>query len=81
MHLVFFKKSARKELEALQGEIRDQVAGAIKSLAENPHPRGAVKLKTFDGYRVRSGDYRILYTVDSTQVIVYSIGHRKDVYR
>jgi len=81
LHSVLFKKSARRELEALQSPFRNQVAGAIKALADNPYPNGCKKLKGFPGYRVRSGDYRILYTLEPNQVTIYAIGHRKDVYR
>lgn len=81
MHSVFLKTSARKELAALQKKFQRQVADAIKAIAENPIHPAVRKLKSGEGYRARSGDYRILYTVDSEKVTIYAIGHRKDVYR
>jgi mRNA interferase RelE/StbE len=52
-------------------------------LAENPFPPGSRKLAGVEGYRVRQGDYRILYEVDQNQitVLVIKVGHRKEVYR
>jgi mRNA interferase RelE/StbE len=52
-------------------------------LAENPCPRGVKKLKGLSGYRLRVGDYRILYDVipRERRVVVYAVGHRRDVYR
>ena len=67
---------------------RQQVKGRIDKLAEDPHPRGAMKLKDVDHdgepvYRIRSGDYRILYCVaegSPAAVIVLDVGHRKHIY-
>jgi mRNA interferase RelE/StbE len=59
------------------------VRRAIDSLAEDPRPRGAQKLAGRDDYRIRVGDYRIVYTVvDAEQlVIVARIAHRREAYR
>ena len=55
---------------------------AIRGLAENPRPQGAVKLTSREGYRVRVGDYRVVYQItDSIRIVtVVRIGHRRDVY-
>mgnify|MGYP001146854820 CR=1 FL=1 len=52
-------------------------------LAEDPRPPAARKLQGRDGYRVRVGDYRILYTIDDgvLLVVIVTVGHRRDVYR
>lgn len=68
------------------GKVRGQIAKKAKSLIVNPHPPGCKKLVGVaegeeDIWRVRSGDYRILYVVRPREVIVIDIGHRKDVYR
>ena len=74
--------SARSELASLPRQVQRQVAARIDSLAENPRPRGAQKLAD-DCYRIRSGNYRILYSVadDVLIVLVVRVRHRKDVYR
>ena len=80
---VILKPSANKELAALPTKIQSQVANVLLKLGENPHPSGSIKLKGREGYRVRSGDYRILYTVDNSasSVMILAIGHRREIYR
>jgi len=60
-----------------------QIREAVVALADAPRPPGARKLTGYEGYRVRVGDYRILYEIDDVagRVRIYQIGHRKDVYR
>ena len=81
---VFIKPSALKELEAADSKRdRQRIVRVILSLAEEPRPSGCRKLSGRDKYRVRSGSYRILYTVEDAILIVtiVKIGHRRDVYR
>jgi mRNA interferase RelE/StbE len=61
----------------------ERVAKAIDALARDPRPRGATKLAGRDDYRIRVGNYRIVYAVDDAQrlVVVARIAHRRDVYR
>jgi mRNA interferase RelE/StbE len=77
------KASAAKELEALPKKDRQRVVARIQGLAIDPRPQGCEKLSGQDLYRVRQGDYRILYTVNDTAllVVVYRIAHRREVYR
>ncbi len=74
---------ARREYHGLTIDAREQVADVIDDLQANPRPPGCKKLVGENGYRVRTGDYRILYAVDdrSRIVRVYRIGHRREVYR
>lgn len=78
-----FKPSAVKELEAIPKENRRRVARRIESLAADPRPSGCEKLSGEDKDRVRQGDYRIIYSISdpSREVIVFTIGHRREVYR
>ena len=75
--------SAAKELEALQKPDRQRIVERIRSLATNPRPPGAEKLSGHDKYRIRQGNFRILYTIHDNEliVVVIKIGDRKDVYR
>lgn len=75
--------SAEKELGRVSSQARQRIGVALLALGEQPFPQGVKKLKGSDGYRIRVGDYRILYTIDTTQkeVSVFAIGDRKDVYR
>jgi mRNA interferase RelE/StbE len=61
-----------------------RIAHAIDSLADDPRPRGAVKLAgDQDFYRIRAGDYRIIYSITDEKliVLVIAVGHRRDIYR
>jgi mRNA interferase RelE/StbE len=77
------KPSAAKEIEALPKKDRPRVVARIQELATNPRPPGCEKLSGHELYRVRQGNYRILYTVHDAAllVVVIKIGHRREVYR
>ncbi|HEY2329791.1 MAG TPA: type II toxin-antitoxin system RelE/ParE family toxin [Verrucomicrobiae bacterium] len=76
-------RDARKELERLPAQIQIRISKAILALEENPFPRNCKKLKNRDGFRIRIGDYRVLYFSDAKakQIVVGVIGHRREVYR
>jgi mRNA interferase RelE/StbE len=80
---LFLKRSAAKELEALAAKDRRRIVDRIQALAAEPRPPGVEKLSGAEKYRVRQGDYRILYSIDdaASTVTVVKIGHRRDVYR
>jgi mRNA interferase RelE/StbE len=83
VHEVRIGRSAARELEALPDQIIDRVARKIDSLSTQPRPAGCRKLRGGDDlWRVRVGDYRIIYAIDDTQPIVEIrvIRHRKDAY-
>ena len=78
------KPSAEKELEKLPRQIIPKVVATIKALAENPYPYGVKKLAGFEHtYRIRIGDYRILYDIFEKKLVieVIRIRHRKDAYK
>ncbi len=77
------KPSAAKEIEALPKKDRRRAVARIRGLATNPRPPGCEKLSGHELYRVRQGNYRILYTVHDADllVVVIKIGHRREVYR
>jgi len=77
------QRSAEKELARLSAQARGRIAKALRAMIDDPFPSGFKKLKGSDGYRVRIGDYRVLYRVDRVTRIVHvgAIGHRKEVYR
>ena len=74
---------ARREYRQLPARVREQVSDAIDDLQADPRPPGCKKPFGTTGYRVRTGNYRILYTIDDAAAIVriYRIGHRREVYR
>ena len=74
---------AIKAYKGLHGPIRDRIREAIDKLATVPRPSGVVKLAGSDDYRIRVGDYRLVYAVDdrSRLITVARIGQRREVYR
>ncbi|MBN2426561.1 MAG: type II toxin-antitoxin system RelE/ParE family toxin [Calditrichaceae bacterium] len=80
---VFIKPSAKKELESLPKNDLIKIVEKIKNLSVDPRPHGAEKLSDDDKYRVRQGNYRIMYTIENEKliIIVVKIGHRREVYR
>jgi mRNA interferase RelE/StbE len=82
---LLIKASAAKELEAVDGKrVRQRLVEAITSLADEPRPRGVEKLSgTKDRFRIRVGDYRVVYAIEDQvlTVFVVKVGHRREVYR
>ena len=76
-------KSAEREFRALPLQAKARVTSALLHLADTPRPPGARKLTQGPGWRLRVGDYRILYTIDdgAYTVTVLAVGHRREVYR
>jgi mRNA interferase RelE/StbE len=77
------KKSATKEMAKLPKIHLQRIVEKIQALSTNPRPEGCKKLSADEKYRIRVGNYRILYSIEDNQLIVYvvKIGHRKEVYR
>lgn len=75
-------RDARKELSRLPAHMQTRIAKAILALEFDPFPHGCKKLKNRDGWRIRVGDYRVLYSADAKaqQIVVGVIGHRREVY-
>lgn len=81
---VEFKPSAARALTKLDRETQRRIIQKAEALAVDPRPQGVEKLAgEQDAYRVRSGDYRIIYEIrdDILLVMVLKVGHRRDIYR
>lgn len=76
-------RSAAKELERVPLKDRRRIVDRITALADDPRPAGAERLSGDDKYRIRQGDYRILYEIIDHELIVtvVRVGHRREVYR
>jgi mRNA interferase RelE/StbE len=80
---VILPKSVQKELDRLHDDIAGRIMVRLRALESNPRPTDVKKLKGRLAWRVRVGDYRILYEIHDRElvVIVVTIGHRREVYR
>jgi mRNA interferase RelE/StbE len=77
-----FSRQALKELGKINDPYYSNIKQAIANLTKNPRPQGYKKLKDREGYRIRVGDYRIIYIIFDRELIVdiITLGHRKDIY-
>lgn len=77
------RRKAQKQLAKLPADDYKKVKQTILDLANDPRPNGSIKLKGRDGWRVRQGNYRIIYDIkeDVLTVIVLDVGHRRHIYR
>lgn len=81
---VRFKPSALREFQALPRNVQARIGKRLDALSGNPRGSGSQKLQGGEGfYRVRAGDYRVVYAIDDPAriVLVVKVGHRGDVYR
>jgi mRNA interferase RelE/StbE len=84
MYHLYLSASAEKQFAKLSASLRRRMGEAFDGLRQNPRPRGCVKLKGEEVlWRIRVGDYRILYDIEDDKliVLVVRVAHRKDVYR
>ena len=81
-YAVSILRRAQKELGQLSSPSFERVCDAIRLLAGNPRPPGCRKLVGRDGWRIRVGDYRVIYQIDDSArtVLVLHVGHRRDIY-
>lgn len=80
---IFLSSKADKQLKKLPPKMHEIIIKKITLLGKNPFPAGSKKLTSRDGWRVRIGDYRILYAVDKNkgELTILSAAHRKDAYK
>jgi len=83
MYKIFIIPQAQKDLDNLNEKIFEQIKNKILSLSSNPRPPGCLKLTAEEGYRIRSGNYRIIYRINDKEkvVYIYRIKHRKGAYK
>ena len=80
---ILILRRAQKQLSELNTNTYKNVKKAIQSLIDEPRPLGSKRLTGRKGWRIRAGDYRVIYEIDDDkkEIIVLDIGHRKDIYR
>lgn len=83
MYKIELRRDSQKALDKLPRSDFDAVIKAIQELAQSPRPRGIEKIKSSGLWRIRQGDYRIVYFIqDETKTVtIVRLGHRRDIYR
>ena len=80
---ISIRRKAQKQLAKIPANDYKKIKQAILDLAQDPRPSGSIKLKGRPGWRIRKGDYRVIYEIqdDLLIIIVLDVGNRKDIYR
>ncbi len=80
---VIIKPSARKDIDKLPDKELKRIVTRLEQLRINPRPIGVQKLSDEEGYRLRSGNYRILFIINDKikNIFIFRIKHRKDAYK
>lgn len=80
---ILLRDSVRKDLEAIPKRDLQRIMERISSLAASPRPRGCQKLSDRERYRVRQGNYRIIYSIQDLELTIWvvKVAHRREVYR
>jgi len=80
---ITISNTAQRQLDSLPDKTAEKLIAVIKRLAQNPRPFGYKKLRGRDGYRIKRGNYRILYEIIDQNLIIgiIAIGHRSSIYR
>jgi len=80
---VILPKSVQKELDRLPDDVARRIVVRLTGLETNPRPADVKKLKGRDAWRIRVGDYRVIYEIHDRvlQIIVITVGHRREIYR
>ncbi|WP_286394339.1 type II toxin-antitoxin system RelE family toxin [Pseudanabaena mucicola] len=76
-------KAVQKQLNTLPQELKQRILKALVQLQEEPRPANSLQMKGGQGFRLRIGDYRVLYEIDDSSQIVNlrRIGHRREIYQ
>ncbi|MBA3966988.1 MAG: type II toxin-antitoxin system RelE/ParE family toxin [Nitrospirales bacterium] len=79
----FIERSAQRSLSKIPQSDQDRIIDAINKLQSNPRPFGVQKLSGREAWRIRVGDYRIIYEIndEARSILVVTLGHRREVYR
>lgn len=82
MYKIAFEKRVVRDLKKIPREAVTRILESVEKLSENPFPPACKKLKGRDAWRIRIGDYRVIYGVKSGElmILIIKIGHRKDIY-
>jgi len=82
MYQVLIEKQVQKQLDKIPEPEYSRIKSLINQLATNPRPAGCKKLKGRNGYRIRHGNYRIIYEIKDSilSVFILAAGHRKEIY-
>ena len=83
MYKIIFEKRVLKDIKNIPQDDKNKIILVIHKLAANPFPQNSIPLKGRSGFRLRTGNYRIIYSINNDELIILivKVGHRKDIYK
>lgn len=79
-YAISYEKGALQELEKLEVSISQRIIKKVEELSDNPFSKDIKRLKGSNDFRLRVGDYRVIFSIEGDSIIVYKVGHRKNIY-
>jgi len=80
MYKIEWKEHAIKDIEKFEGTMARRVIKKVDELSENPFSKDIKRLKGSKDFRLRVGDYRVIFSIDQDSIQILKVGHRKNVY-
>ncbi|MBS3075659.1 type II toxin-antitoxin system RelE/ParE family toxin [Candidatus Pacearchaeota archaeon] len=80
MYQIEWKENALREVEKLENSIARRIVKKVDELTENPFSKDIKKLKGCNDFRLRVGDYRIIFSIENTIIQILKVGHRRNIY-
>ena len=80
MYNIEWTRGALEELEKLESHISNRIIKKVDDLTEDPYKRDIKRLKGISGFRLRIGDYRVIFEIEKETIILLKVGHRKHIY-
>ena len=77
---IIWDEKAYNELEKLEKIIARRIFKKVSELIEDPYSKDIIKLKGEEGFRLRIGDYRVIFVTDKGRILILKVGHRKNIY-
>lgn len=77
---LLWNEKAHKELKKLDSSIQRRIIKSLEEFSQNPANKDIRKLKGIDGFRLRIGDYRVIFLIDGDDILISKVGHRKHIY-
>ena len=80
MYHIEWKEHALQNIEKLENSISRRIVKKVEELSENPFSKDIKRLKGSDDFRLRVGDYRVIFSIEKEAIIILKVGHRKNIY-
>lgn len=80
MYIIEWKEHALQNIEKLESSVSRRIVKKVEELSENPFSKDIKKLKGSNDFRLRIGDYRVIFSIDNKIIQILKVGHRKNIY-